>query len=225
MLEVQTKPFLNARILQLEQIDMTFKLLLTSFLFVVNAQQLLLRLPDECSVPKSPPTCAYSRERLYFKSCGIYNGGNCPRFCHALQAQYWAGQSSRYRCFKITPSLPGLKRIYESCMFRCTLAQKRIGQYRIDGVKNIGFNALQFGWKASNIKALIYISVNRNEYVTSRVLVYTSNILPFNYRDKNHSNSPSGPRPAPYNECTCSACSKHRASCPSCCRSSDSISV
>ena len=57
-----------------------------SFLLTVSAQKLLLKVPRSCSVPKSPPTCMYSIATLYFKSCGIYNGGNCPRFCHSLQA-------------------------------------------------------------------------------------------------------------------------------------------
>ncbi len=198
---------------------MSLKLLFISFLLVVSAQQDLFRVPDGCRVPKSPPTCVYSTVTPFFKSCGIYNGGNCPLFCHALQAQYWTGRRLRRRCFRFNPSLTVLKRIYSYCMSRCAHAKKRILQYRIDGLERLGFNASQFGWKTSNIKALIYLSVNWRGFVKSRSLVYTSNPWVPCATNINGTYSCMKRVEQPYNECTCSACSRYRAACPSCCMS------
>ncbi len=139
----------------------------------MNAQKRLSSVPDACSVPKSPPTCLYSTATPYFISCGIYNGGDCPRFCYALQAQYWARQSFRPRCFRFTPSFIAVKRIHAICMYRCAYAKRRILHYPLDWIKKIGASGRRLGWKASNIKALIYLGVNRRGFVTSRFLVYT----------------------------------------------------
>ncbi len=201
-----------------EHFKMSFKLLLISSLLVVNAQKFLFGIPDACSVPKSPPTCMYSTATPYFKSCGIYNGGSCPRFCHALQAQYWTRQRFRRRCFRFSPSLMLLKRIFSLCMLRCVIAKKRIRQYRLDGLKKIGSNAARFGWKSSNIKALIYLSVNRYGFVTNRSLVYTSNYEVHCLKNNNGTSVCMQALPGLYNGCTCSACTRYRASCPTCCR-------
>ncbi len=192
-------------------------LLFISCLLVVSAQQDLHEVPDGCRVPKSPPTCVYSTVTPFFKSCGIYKGGNCARFCHALQAQYWTRRRFRRRCFRFNPSLTVLKRVYAHCLYRCAHANRRIRRYRIEGLKKLGFNASRLGWKTSNIKALIYLSVNRRGFVTSRNLVYTSN--PHCYKNNDGTYSCVGKLKAPFNKCTCSTCSKYRASCPSCCRS------
>ena len=223
--QVSDQPFQYSLILQLEHFDMSFKLLFILFLLVVNGQHLLFKVPDACSVPKTPPACVYSTATPYFNSCGIYTGDDCPRFCHAIQAQYWAGQSSRGRCFEVTPSLVGLKSIYAFCMDRCDDAKKRISQYRIDGLSQVAHNDSWSDWNASNIKALIYLSVNRTEYVTSRVLVYTSNLLHSCSRDKNGTYSCSRATYAPYNHCSCSSCTKHRANCSKCCKNKGIIWV
>ncbi len=198
---------------------MSIKLLFISFLLVVRAQQDLYRVPDGCGVPKSPPKCVHSAATLFFKSCGIYNGGNCPLFCHALQAQYWTRRRLRRRCFRFSPSLTVLKRIYAYCMHRCAHAKKRIRQYRIDGLERLGSDASRFGWKTSNIKALIYLSVNRRGFVKSRLLVYTSNPWVPCATNINGTYSCRHVLKQPYNKCTCSACTVYRAYCPSCCRS------
>ncbi len=203
--------------LEFENFDMSFKVLFICLLLVVSAQQDLFRVPDGCRVPKSPPTCVYSTVTPFFKSCGIYDGGNCPLFCHALQAQYWTGKRFSRRCFRFSPSLIALKRLYAFCMYRCAYAKRRIRQYRINGLKKIGSDATPVGWKTSNIKALIYLSVNRYGFVKSRDLVYTSN--PTLRGNKRNNRTPPCPPKRPYNRCTCSACSRYRASCPSCCRS------
>ncbi len=202
---------------------MISKLLLISLLLVVNAQKGLFNVPDACSVPKSPPTCLYSTATPYFKSCGIYNGGNCPRFCFALQAQYWARQSSHRRCFRFPPSLIVLKRIYAFCMYRCAYAQRRIRHYRSDGIRKIGASAKRFGWKTSNIKALIYLGVNRRRFVTSRVLVYTSNPTIHCSKKENGTYYCAEAQAFGFNGCSCSTCSRYRASCPRCCRSAGHI--
>ncbi len=202
---------------------MITKLLFISLLLSVKAQSRLRTVPRACGIPKSPPTCMYSTATPYFKSCGIYNGGNCPRFCHALQAQYWARQRIRRRCFRVTPSLVMLKRIYSFCIFRCAYAKRRIRKYRIDGLKNIGANASQLGWKASNIKALIYLSVNRRGFVTSRVLVYTTNPeIGCPTSSKGIRNCFRRPFRV-FNRCICSTCWRYRATCPRCCRSAGHI--
>ena len=155
----------------------------------------------------------------FFMSCGIYNGENCPLFCHALQAQYWTRRRLRRRCFRFSPSLTVLKRIYAYCMHRCAHAKKRIRQYRIDGLERLGSDASRFGWKTSNIKALIYLSVNRRGFVKSRLLVYTSNPWVPCATNINGTYSCRHVLKQPYNKCTCSACTVYRAYCPSCCRS------
>ncbi len=202
---------------------MSFKFLFISFLLVVSAQKDLQRVPDGCCVPKSPPTCVHSTVTPFFMACGIYNGGNCPLFRHALLAQYWTAQRFRRRCFLFKPSLIVLKRIYVFCIFHCTRSKRRIRHYRVNRLKKIGSNASRFGWKASNIKALIYRSVNRYGFVKSRDLVYTSNPTFLCHKIKNGTYSCSrllkGQLYNNYNRCTCSACSRYRASCPSCCRS------
>ena len=138
-------------------------------------------------------------------------------FANALQAQYWTGQRFSRRCFRFSPSLIVLKRIYTFCMYRCAYAKRRIRQYHFHGVKKIGSNASRFGWKTSNIKALICLSVNRYDFVSSRHLVYTSN--PHCYKNDNGTYSCSRLQMKhSYNRCTCSACSRYRASCPIYCR-------
>ncbi len=154
---------------------MISKVVFIGLLLVASAQQHLNSVPSGCSIPKSPPTCVYSTATPYFKSCGIYNGGDCPRFCHSLQAQHWARQSPPRRCFRFTPSLIILQRIHSFCMYRCAYAKRRIRQYRITGRKKAAFNASRIQWKASNIKALIYLSVSGRGFVTNRVQVYTTN--------------------------------------------------
>ncbi len=204
---------------------MILKLFLISLLLVVNAQKRLTSVPDACSVPKSPPACLYSTATPYFKSCGIYSGGNCPRFCYALQAQYWARQSFRRRCFRFTPSFIVLNRIYAFCMYRCAYAKRRIRNYRLDWIRKIGASARRLGWKASNIKGLIYVSVNSRGCVTSRLLVYTSNPRIFCKKNKDGTYSCGKALAKELNHCTCSACSQYGAFCPSCCRSSGHIWV
>ncbi len=154
----------------------------------------------------------------YFKSCGIYNGGDCARFCHSLQAQYWGQQSSSQQCFKVTPSLIVLQRIYVFCMYRCAYLKKKIRQYRIDGVNNANFSPSRFGWKASNINALIYLTVNSRGSVKSRVLVYTSNPSISSHINKNGIQRCTK-IVADFNKRVCSNCLHYRAVCPSCCRS------
>ena len=211
---------------------MIAKVLLISLLLAVSAQRYLPRIPYSCTVPQSPPRCMHSKPTSYFQSCGIYNGGDCPRFCHALQAQYWARQSFRRRCFNYTPSLAALKHIYAWCVYRCGFARTRILRYRAAGPQKIypksrfgttgkksPVRSSRFTWKKSNIKALIYLGVDAHGLVTSRFLVYTTNtpIRCFRNKDGTETCSQTTPKKGP-NRCICSSCWRHRANCPKCCK-------
>ncbi len=197
---------------------MIAKVIFISLLLFVSAQRQLVRVPPACSVPKSPPTCMYLQATPYFKTCGIYNGGNCPRFCHSLQAQYWARQKVRSRrCFKFNPSLIESRRIYAFCMYRCAYAKRKIRRYRVDGLKKVGPCAAEFGWKTSKIKALMYISLNRRGFVKSRVLVHTSNPTVQVVTNKHGDRECRGVH-ADYSARVCANCRHYRAVCPRNCR-------
>ncbi len=200
------------------------KFLFVSLLLAVSAQQYLATVPRACSVPKSPPTCMYSTATPYFRSCGIYSGGDCPRFCHSLQVQYWGRHRSR-RCFVVTPSLLVLQHIYGHCMYRCSYAKRKIRQYRLARRQKIGSSATRPRRVLWNIKALVYLGANRRGSVTSQVLVYTSGAL--NNCAKNKDGTLNCPRVSgkPLNRCICSSCWRYRASCPRCCRNSGHIWV
>ncbi len=196
---------------------MITKIFFILFLLSVRAQLRLTRLPRSCSVPKSTPKCMYSRPTPYFKSCGIYDGGDCSRFCRSLLAQYRPRPRVGHRCFRFKPSTIGLKRIYASCIYRCANAKRSIRRYRTAGLRRLApFLHLIF-WKASNIKALIYLSVNRRDSVTSRVQVYTSN-NPTRCRMTKKGKPECWAALSPLNYCTCSTCWHYKAVCPSCCR-------
>ncbi len=62
-------------------------------------------------------------------------------------------------------------------------------------------------WHQSYIKALIYLSVNRRSFVTSRVQLYTTNLRNTDNRSF-----------AALNRCTCTTCWHFKAVCPRCCR-------
>ncbi len=152
---------------------MIFKLFLILLLLVVNARKRLSSVPDTCSVPKSPPTCLYSTATPYFISCGIYNGGDCPRF--------WLRSTSTVLGETEFPSpmLSVHSLVYRSETYTCDLhvslglRKEAHSSLTLDWIKKIGASGRRLGWKASNIKALIYLSVNRRGFVTSRFLVYT----------------------------------------------------
>ncbi len=204
---------------------MISNILLISLLPVVNAQHRLASVPDACSGPKSPPTCMFSTATPYFKSCGVYNGGDCPRFCYDLQAQYRTRQSSPLRYFRFAPSQIVRKRIHSFCMFRCAYAKKRIRHYRFEGLKKIENSTTIVFWEATNVKALIHLSVNQPGFVTSRVLAYTTNARVRCFRNQDGTKSCFNLRSFEFNGCTCSACTQYRASCPRCCRSAGHIWV
>ncbi len=208
-----------------EHFNMIPKVLFISLLLVVNAQQYLTRAPHACSVPGTKPTCMYSKPTYRFKTCGIYNGGECPRFCLSLLAQYWTREGLFHRCFRYRPYL--MERLFVSCLHRCRNAKTAIRLYRTAGPQKIytttklSSKATRSSWSAFNIKALLYLSIERDSedktFVMSRVQVYTTNLPILCSRNRDGSET-CGHLPKKPDKCYCANCWHYGASCPKCCK-------